>query len=149
MRALAIDPGKATGFASYWDGEHRAWWLPYDPKQGAFDAALSMRDWIKRGMFDLVVCESIVITGRTHKKSQDVLLSVEQIGIARWLCHENDTEFVTQTPSEGKAFGTDQKLRALGWWTVGLDHPRDASRHLMLALTKRDSAFAADLAGRV
>ena len=31
-------------------------------------------------------------------------------------------------------FATDAKLRALGMWTKGVDHPRDATRHLILFL---------------
>lgn len=146
MRTLAQDPGGHTGFAEYVSetGFHRAWYL----KAGEAMA------WLGRELAenppDEVVSESIRINAQTHKKSQDVLISVEQIGIARYLCHAHGIPFVTQTPTEAKRFASDDKLRAYGWWTKGpTDHPRDASRHLMTRVCKTDAAFAEALAGRL
>lgn len=132
MTVVALDPGKETGVAYVGApadlGSHCAFGAP------SWKAVEWVHATLERGFTDLVVCESIRITAATAKKSQDVLISVEQIGAVRYLCHLYGTDFKLQDPSEGKGFGTDRKLRALGWWTRGNDHARDASRHLLTAI---------------
>lgn len=147
MRVAALDPGKRTGIAEARgsDGEYlfRAW---DDP---AADAMRWLHSQLSSSQLDLVVCESIVITAATAKKSQDVLISIEQIGVARYLCWCYGVEFDTQTPTERK-FGTDSKLHALGWWTKGpTDHPREATRHLITKLVDVDAAFESRVASIV
>ena len=40
--------------------------------------------------------------------------------------------FVRQTPAQAKSFGTDDKLRRLGWYTpTPGGHANDAARHLL------------------
>lgn len=41
-----------------------------------------------------------------------------------------------QLPSEAKGYGTDDRLRRWGLWTVGREHARDAGRHFALAIAK-------------
>lgn len=148
---VALDPGKATGIAVFdvSSRDHHAFWFPYDVTGVELTAMAWLNAKLQLGNVSVVVSESIVITAKTAKKSQDVLASIEQIGIARWLCACYDVIFVTQTPSEGLGFGTDSKLHALDWWSVGVDHPRSASRHLLTYLCKTDSEFARDLAVRL
>lgn len=149
MVTVAFDPGKMTGVALHhpdnlaFEGNFEAFALPCE------DAMDWAESWIVSGLWDDVVCESIVITAQTHKKSQDVLCSVEQIGILRYLCRRCGVPFRLQTPAEAKSFGTDAKLKALGWWTKGLDHPRDATRHLILRLANTDTEFAKNLAAEL
>jgi hypothetical protein len=138
LRVIALDPGKQTGIATFGS--------LYTPPFQAWDAKyMDAMAWVHNALTfkfaDLVVCESITINASTHKKSQDVKASIEQIGITRYLCHYYDTQLVLQTPAEAKGFTTDKKLRAIDWWTVGSDHARDATRHLVLALCERDSDF--------
>lgn len=45
-------------------------------------------------------------------------------------------ELVYQSPSEAKAYVTNDRLRHWGLWIVGKDHERDAMRHMLLAITK-------------
>ncbi len=53
-----------------------------------------------------------------------------------------------QTPATGKGFGTDAKLKHLGWYnpTQG-GHSNDAARHLLtyLAVRKQDPRIVAAL----
>jgi hypothetical protein len=91
---------------------------------------------VKRQMVDVVVCEDYIITQRTIKLSRQNM-SLESIGVLRWLCSAWMIRFVLQTPSEGKGFGTDEKLKRLGWYrpTPG-GHANDATRHLLTFLAK-------------
>lgn len=151
---IGVDPGKQTGLA-YAFGP-----LFVEPRysHGALDApAWEAMKWVhaelEKTHVDLVCCEGITITAKTAQKSQDVKISLEQIGCLRYLCMLYGVDFRVQPPSD-KSFGSDTKLRALGWWTKGTDHARDASRHIIAALcstdcSKYDAAWARDLAGRI
>jgi hypothetical protein len=128
---LAVDPGGTTGLAMWEDGTFRAW---HEPRLDAMRTV----DILCGGRLDLMVFESFHLSQQTLKKSErDALDVIEFIGVGRFLAGEYHVAFETQSPSEAKAFTTDAKLKALGWWTKGLDHPRDATRHLVLALAKR------------
>lgn len=136
-----MDPGKQTGIALWFENELTAFDLPY------FDAMDWFEEWIDGpDVIGWAVSESIHISAQTHKKGPQVLMSIEQIGIMRQKCRHAGVTFETQSPNEAKSFGTDAKLKAMGWWTVGSDHARDATRHLILKLCRHDTAFASNLA---
>ena len=90
----------------------------------------------------LVLCESIVITQQTIKKSSDVHASLRQIGAIHHACRREGIDLVMQSPSEAKSFSTDNKLRACGLWIAGNDHARDANRHLVLGMCALVPGFA-------
>lgn len=143
-RVLAIDPGKMTGLARY-DVPYKQWdalALPFDRDANDLAAMVWLHDQLADGGISDVVSESIVISKQTAKKSQDVQASIEQIGIARYLCAGFGVRYHLQTPSEGLGFGTDAKLKAMDMWFVGSDHPRAATKHLVTFLCKKDPEFA-------
>jgi len=53
---------------------------------------------------------------------------------ARWTFKTIDID--TQQPSHAKRYATDERLRRWGAWTKGSTHRRDATRHLLLRLSK-------------
>lgn len=130
MRVLAIDPGGNTGLALWNDG---AWWAWAEPAE---QALVTVHNALNDGDLNQLVSESFIISTATAKKSQDGLVSIEMIGVMRYLSRVYNVPFETQTPSDAKSFATDEKLKAWKWWTRGVDHPRDASRHLMTWLCK-------------
>lgn len=146
MRVIWIDPGYQTGIAVYDFPE---------PGTGDFNAfelpAGEAMPWLHRELDegrrpDHVGSEAIHIGKDTARKGDEVLRSVEQIGIARYLCFLYGVSFSTQMPNERK-WTTDKKLRALGWWTEGSkDHPREATRHLVKYLAETDPNFRDRLA---
>lgn len=128
MKVLAVDPGGTTGFATWEDGLWRAWAEPWEESCATIHRELATD--VTR-----CVCESFHISTQTARKSTaGSLQAIELIGIARYMARVYDVEFRLQSPSEAKMFATDAKLRALGMWTKGVDHPRDATRHLVLYL---------------
>ena len=147
MKVVWLDPGFATGIAVY-DG------TAADHTFEAFELqAGEAMPWLHRELDgtecpDLVGSEGIHITKGTAKLGDEVLRSVEQIGIARYLSHIYSVDFKVQMPNERK-WTTDNKLRALGWWTKGKDHPREATRHLVKWLAENDSEFRTMLVGMI
>lgn len=128
---LAIDPGVASGYA-LWQG-----------KIDAVEFGVLDQMSICRYAFDVVefcnqiVCESFRINAQTHKKSFQPA-SLEIIGMLRYLCCEEQIEFVLQSPVEAKGFMTDSKIKSLGWWhPEDGGHATDAARHLGLYLCKQ------------
>jgi hypothetical protein len=130
VRILAVDPGGNTGLARWADGNWEAWF------EDAQTAASQVHAELVAGL-DALVFESFRISAQTAKKTQTGSLeAIELIGIGRYLARQYGTRFVLQSPAEAKIFATDEKLKALGMWTKGVDHPRDATRHLLLFLAK-------------
>ena len=135
MGILAIDPGKTTGLALLSSAHGslsdrvRAW---YEPYEDAIDTCTGHATFV-----DVIVMEDFIISERTLRTGTANWrrgMELEFIGVMRWMCRRNDTNFVLQTPAKAKTFATDQKLKAAGLWTPGLDHPRDATRHLLTYL---------------
>lgn len=131
MTVVGVDPGGTTGLA-IWSPDLG---LSLREIKGA-DAAV---DWLadtarslKRATF---VVEKYIITPATAKLSQqhDPL---EIIGALKFLVRKYEHNLVLQSPSEAKAFSTNEKLKRVGWYKPGQDHARDASRHALLYLSK-------------
>lgn len=129
VRVLALDPGGRTGVALWDSGQ---FWSTH---LGTYEAWSFVDAQLNQHHFDLVVSEDFTITAGTAKKSQDGKKSIESIGVFRFLCAKHTTLFETQLPSEAKNFTTDARLRHLSMWYKGSDHPRDAARHLVFALS--------------
>lgn len=100
--------------------------------------------------YDLrLVCESFIITVHTAKNSQ-ATWSIEMIGVLKFLAHRYKLEPVKlQAPAVGKTFGTNAKLRYLGWWRSGMiegkryaGHGNDAARHLATYAAQRGLIFS-------
>lgn len=141
---VAIDPGKVTGMAvMYADLLHFA---------GEVAGRMEMYDRIYSGRLvgaSAVVIERFTISQRTVQSSPQYD-ALYLIGAVEAWCYKYDVPLIFQSPGEAKGFGTDKKLKALGWYkaTSG-GHANDASRHLMVYLAARDPAFAARVAGLV
>jgi hypothetical protein len=131
MNIIAFDPGKTTGWSRLWEGEFEAGELSW------LDAVRYYHQLCNEKLvyFETVV-ESFIITAETMKKTRQNW-SLESIGAMRYLneiYHPGD--FHLQSPAEAKAFATNDKLKKMGWYTVGQDHARDASRHLLVFAVK-------------
>ena len=131
MIVASVDPGVASGVAVAT--------FPYYPSDEphAFEAdqveTLSYFESLRT--LNVLVCESFV--PRPGAKTWQPA-SLELIGALRWMAHKRGIPFVLQSPAAGKKFGTNEKLKKIGWYTVGgAGHINDAKRHLLLyAVTK-------------
>lgn len=126
---LAVDPGKVTGYAIWYDG-HRV--------EGELDGSKFLHKavgLIENGELDFVACERFIISAQTGRLSQ-APWSLEQIGVLRFTCERHDVQFTLQNAGDAKRFATDERLDYLGWGrSLGAGHSRDAQRHLLLFLT--------------
>lgn len=127
MRVLCIDPGPHVGGACWSDATEdgfAAWeWTPAD-----FYAVVA--DWVRTS--DVVVCEDFRIAG---PRASEANVTIEMIGVLRYLCAQYGKKFVTQPPGAYKFAGPD-KLKRLGWYTKGSDHARSATGHLVKYLAE-------------
>jgi hypothetical protein len=126
MRILAIDPGETTGLAAI-DLDTFGW-----PITTWTLGPATHHDRLFKilGGYNAVVCESFDNRGNIAA----LLVSVEYIGVVKLASDLHLTEAIFQTPSEGKTFWDDRKLRKLGLWKP-TTHERDAVRHLLYFLT--------------
>lgn len=137
MNVIAFDPGKATGVAVYRSGDHDSFQLD----NGFHGVAAFLHQSPYEGPLsgcDAVVCETFTVNATTHKKDSGAFIEVfSNIGAIRYAAFLADVPFYLQTPAEAKSFGTNDKLRKLGWFAGGAGHADDASRHLLTFLAKQ------------
>lgn len=130
---LAIDPGGHTGLAWRYDGVFGC-----DVVDGG---RFGFHNWFIQSIDKVatptqVVIEDFIITSATARKTAQP----DPYRIIGWVelwCHQHGVPFETQTPATGKGFGTDAKLKHLGWYSTGKGgHDMDAARHLLTFLAR-------------
>ena len=126
-RILAIDPGLKTGVALFdlFSGSMTAFEVG-DTLGGVLEEMIGR--WRPA-----VVAEKFTITSATVRNSA-APWSLEWIGVARYLARKFECSFTLQLPANAKRFGTDARLKRLGWWIPGMGHAADAQRHTLLFL---------------
>lgn len=131
---IALDPGGTTGVAFASDYQLiDAWQITQSLHHTVLHTMLSNMEP------DLVVCESF----QYRRMDKVDLIPVEYIGVARLWCSQNAVPFVLQTPTVGKKFWTDDKLKLVGEYKKGAPHANDAVRHLLqyLSFTAKDDRY--------
>jgi len=135
---LAVDPGETTGWALFRPS------APLETITVGQMPHFDFLDWMPillgHGL-TAVVCEAFQVGERTARESSGQRIwSIEQQGVLRWLCRRAGVEYVMpeQTASDAKNFVTNEKIRRLGLWAPGEDHARDAIRHAVLYMTRRN-----------
>lgn len=138
-RLVAIDPGKATGFAAFDISGGvpvllGSWELDIEEFYDMLESSLAhYQDDVE------VVIESFKITPATGKLS-DAPWSLENIGVTRFLCRKYGAKLTLQPPSRAKDFVPNDRLKALEIWHVGGEgHARDALRHGVLYMVEQHS----------
>jgi hypothetical protein len=91
---------------------------------------------------DVVVVEGFTVNASTHRKDPTAFRDTNDlIGALRVISRIHGITYVVQSPSQAKSFGSNDKLKRLGWY-VGTKggHRNDAARHLItyLATNERD-----------
>lgn len=134
---VAVDPGKTTGVAVLWpDGEFNSW------EAECWDAVRTIGDGLEEGKIAEVVVEAFDITPATIRSSRgpEKMWSLESLGALRYLASRSMACGTFKvSPRTKKRFGSDAKLKRLGWFRAGSGHANDAARHLLshLADTRR------------
>lgn len=130
---IAIDPGLTTGWALI-DLEDGG--LAAGETEGRINFYRTFESLVGNGRPVEVVAEKFTINTMTARKSpQPDALYI--LGAVEYLCDKLGIPFSLQTPAQAKSFATDEKLRALGWYsTTGEGHSNDARRHLLVYLVR-------------
>jgi hypothetical protein len=155
VKVLCIDPGPHVGLATW---EDHAVPHPHEMRKGADGRTIAeyierhqawettpekwyaeVEPWVMWA--DVIVCEGFVISGA---RARDSNITIEMIGVMRYLAAREHKKFVEQRPGAYRFAGAD-KLKRLGWYTVGSDHARSASGHLVLYLCESGLLDAARL----
>jgi hypothetical protein len=130
LRALSIDPGETTGYALAVKDREK-FFLAYD------QAVLKHGDYwnlLRRvGQFGSlhIVCEDFEFRQGKQKTGLN-LYPVELIGITRLFCSDNQWRPLwMQKAAQGKGYYDDNKLKSLRVYQKGIEHGRDAARHLL------------------
>lgn len=132
MRVLAIDPGGHVGVACY---DAQGGFLGREGFRAFEQTPAELYDvldnWIEWA--EIVVVEGFIITGR---RARDSNLTIEMIGVVKYLAARWNRRVVEQKPGDAPRFVTNDMLKNLGWWTTGSDHARSATKHLVLYLAR-------------
>jgi len=128
---LSVDPGKIVGTAVWSEGKVMCSQSSY--KQFLPWAESTVRTYMP---WDLhVVCEDYIIGPQTLRKGKDARWPIGVAFTLEHWCDVHEVPFTLQSPSKGKAFSTDAKLKALGWYAPSPGgHKNDALRHLLVYL---------------
>jgi hypothetical protein len=129
---FAFDPGQTTGWA--WCDTVRMEVQSGEEDFNHFCERMELWFSYYGPQLD-VTGERFTITAATAKKTQQPW-SIEVIGVAKYLAHKYRCGTVTlQSPADAKRFGTNERIRAMGWWKPGTQgHDKDALRHLMVRM---------------
>lgn len=135
---LAVDPGGTTGVA--WGVVNPGGLVTVGSGEvlGGDHGFFKFFDQFVTAGYPLVtlVCETFTITASTARKTQqpDALFI---IGLLRYWSAKHGVTLHMQRPGEAKGFGTNDKLKHLGWYqpTKG-GHANDAVRHLVTHLAR-------------
>jgi hypothetical protein len=126
-RLLALDPGKTTGWAFFYNGTYyRSGAIPGNAKQ--------IKKLLDDSRPELVVIESYrIYASKAQQHVHSDVPTLQLIGAIRYICETATPTIPTvfQTAAQGKAFCTDDKLREWGFHVrgTGAVHANDATRH--------------------
>lgn len=139
---LAIDPGGMTGFAWLFNsifGAHEVAW-----NEACRQLEVTCQEW---GPKLHILYERFTILPSTHKLSPQPE-AYEFPGVIKYLAHRNRCVLLTPAQPSERLAATPDMLKALGWWTPGLDDAQSASQHL-LAWLMREKCVPSDLARKL
>ena len=133
MKALALDPGKTTGYAVGYVND------------GTLDIEVGEEQFSLNGLYEFIDAFIGMTVGvpthiiyedfsyRNASRSGLDLTPVKMIGVIEMFKEKFEpfVSFHLQTAASGKAFWSDDKLKNKGIHAKGRKHGRDATRHLM------------------
>lgn len=132
---VALDPGTTTGVATFEDRRYRSFHIRPDEYPHPHEALYDMLSNLQ---------PKIVIYEQFHFRqgmTGVVFTGVEYIGVIELYCQLKYTDKVLITPSSGKGFWEDRKLKAIDVHNPGHVHGNDAMRLLLTYQMKNDEIF--------
>lgn len=139
---LWLDPGGQTGFAWLFKGVFGA------HEAGFYEACRQLETTCHAWGHQLHIgFERFTILPSTHKLSPQPE-AYEFPGVIKFLARKYRCVLLDPAQPSDRLAATPAELKALGWWTPGLDDAQSASQHL-LAWMKREKCVPPDLARKL
>lgn len=139
MKIAAFDPGATIGICIFdGDGYEQRQLVPSEyphPHETLYDVLSEIKPIV-------IVYERFDFRAA---KNGAVLVGVEYIGVIEVYAQINCLEVIKISPSDGKAFWNDNKLRAAEMYKRGIPHAMDATRILNTYRMRTDEKFKADM----
>lgn len=133
MRVLALDPGGTTGYAILKLNRDAGHTLTVGEAKWSL---VEMHDELERFINDEAEATHIIYEDFSYRNASRAgldLTPVKLIGIIEYYREQYEpfVGFHKQSAATGKAFWSDDKLKAKDIYAKGRKHGRDATRHLM------------------
>lgn len=155
----ALDPGRITGVArgvfpiagadtvaaAYAAGSHvESWECEGTVAEQVAELVEELTDWFADiHVFGGIPLPNLYVVREDFKlRQRSADLTPVEISAAfdtTWMSLSSTAPAVpieTQMPAQAKGFATDARLRRWGAWTVGSTHRRDATRHVLLKISR-------------
>lgn len=129
-RLLALDPGETTGVA-YWQPDRRTILLQQWETKNLGLSFLHLRDVIQSGIAQLYYEDYKVYDHKARDHVNNSLHTAQWIGGIRICSFLHGVPVTCLMASQGKAFWSDDKLKMCDVYSPGMQHARDACRHLL------------------
>jgi len=140
---LGVDPGLHCGMAELRDGKIRTWETA--PLDAASHASYLARRSRTTKVPLIIAVERFTITGNRRRTAQPDALEV--IGMLRFIAHTYTVQLYITGASDAQRVGNSNVLRALGWWTPGVDHLNQAAAQVAYTLARVAPKAFLDLVG--
>jgi hypothetical protein len=149
MRLIAVDPGLMSGLAYVDAFAEEGRLTPVAVELPAMDSVQRVILWSEGWAPGEVgiVCENYRQRPGAYSSQPDAL---HVIGALRFHCWCNGIPLTLRKPGEGNKFGTNAKLKKLGWYQIGMDaYRRGETSHPQALDAMRQLLHAAMIAGIV
>lgn len=125
MTVISVDPGETVGWALWVDGEL------LDQGEYEWEEFLErLEELLQSGKVEVVVMEDYRLREKASKAMiNSRFLTVQVIGVVKWLAKKHDVPVYLQLPALAKQFWDNDKLKKIGYYEKGIRHSRDAVRH--------------------
>jgi hypothetical protein len=142
---LSVDPGTSSGWCIVKSDAPTV--LSAYGQMGPYE----LTDWLHIALAacDEVVIEHFRVGQRTAIAAKDIGDTLDIEGWVKLEAKRRRLPVTMQSPADAKTFSTDDKLKHLGWWSLGqLRNNRDvrsACRHMLKYLVDKNLLTAQDL----
>jgi len=139
VEIASLDPGTTTGISTFDGGDFRSFQIRPDqyphPHESLFDVMSELKPKV-------VLYEAFHFR---QDKTGAIFTGVEYIGVIELWAQLNYVEKVIISPSDGKGFWTNDKLKAINLYNQAHPHANDATRILLRHLMKTDKKWFDDV----
>jgi hypothetical protein len=131
---IALDPGVTTGvcYGLKHDSEEKLYIAPWEEKYSLYDLYELLYYFVKNSTGHAnIIYEDFQY--RNYARMGLDLTPVKMIGVIELVIEMYEPSILAskQSPSTGKSFYKDEELKRIGCYKVGMQHGRDATRHLL------------------